>query len=264
MVGAGFPKQYTGKSKEMTHMKRLNAVSLVLALVGAVIVSVGCATKKYVRETVAPVQQRVDDQEKKNAQQDGTLAELQKGVSRADERAQSADTRAGAAAREAVRANEQAVLGIKDAGNANALAQKGITRAGEVERNLGTLGTRVENLDNYSLVTSEAVRFGLGRAELTDEAKQQLDGIASKTSNMKRYTVEVQGFTDSTGTPEINLRLSQRRADAVVRYLTLQGKVPLFRVQTVGYGEDNPSADNKTRDGRGQNRRVEVRLFAVE
>jgi len=245
-------------------MKRLNAISLVLAMVGAVIVSVGCATKKYVRETVAPVQQRVDDQEKKNTQQDGTLAELEKGVSRADERAQTADTRAGEAAREAARANEQAAMGIKDAASANALAQKGIARTGEVERNLGTLGTRVENLDNYSLVTSETVLFELGRADLTDEAKQQLDGIASKISAMKRYAVEVQGFTDSTGTPELNLRLSQRRADAVVRHLTLQGKVPLYRVQTVGYGEDNPAAENATRDGRVQNRRVEVRLFAVD
>ena len=245
-------------------MKRINAVSLVLALAGVAFVSVGCATKKYVRETVAPVQQRVDDVDKKNAQQDGTLAELEKGVSRADERAQTADTRAGAAAREAARANEQAALGIKDAANARGLAEKGIARAGDVERNLGTLGTKVDNLDNFRLVTSQAVLFGLGRAELTDEAKQQLDAIAAKTSSIKRYSLEVQGFTDSTGDPDFNIRLSQRRADAVVRYLTLQGKVPLYRVQTVGYGEDNPAADNKTRDGREQNRRVEVRLFAVD
>jgi len=246
------------------NMKRLYAISLVLAVAGAAMLGVGCATKKYVRETVAPVQQKVDDVEKKNTQQDTSLAELEKGVSRADERAQTADTHAGEAAREAARANEQAAVGIKDAAEARSLGEKGIARAGDVERGLGTLGTRVENLDNYALVTSQTVLFGLGRANLTDEAKQQLDGIASKVSSMKRYTIEVQGFTDSTGTPETNLRLSQRRADAVVRYLTLEGKVPLHRVQTVGYGEDNPAVDNKTRDGRQQNRRVEVRLFAVE
>ena len=245
-------------------MKRLKAISIVLALAGAATVSVGCATKKYVRETVAPVQQRVDDVEKKNSQQDGTLAELEKGVSRADERAQSADARAGEAGREAARANEQAAVGIKDAANARGLAEKGLARAGDVERNLGTLGTRVDNLDNFRLVTSQAVLFGLGRSDVTDEAKQQLDAIVSKTTGMKRYALEVQGFTDSTGDPEFNLRLSQRRADAVVRYLTLQGKIPLYRVQTVGYGEDNPAADNNTRDGREQNRRVEVRLFSVD
>jgi outer membrane protein OmpA-like peptidoglycan-associated protein len=245
-------------------MNRLFAIPLTLAVVCSAVVGVGCATKKYVQETVAPVQKRVDDIDKKNSQQDGSLAELEKGVSRADERAQSADTRAGAAAREAARANEQATLGIKDASGARSLAEKGIARAGDVERNLGALGTRVEGLDDHRLVTSQTVLFGLGKVDLTDEAKQQLDGVASKVSGMKRYTIEVQGFTDATGGPETNLRLSQRRADAVVRYLTLQGKVPLFRVQTVGYGEDNPAADNKTRDGREQNRRVEVRLFAVQ
>jgi len=245
-------------------MKRLYAISVTLAVAGVAMVGVGCATKKYVQQTVAPVQKQVDDLGKKNAQQDASLAELEKGVSRADERAQGADTRAGAAGREAARANEQAALGIKDAGNARSLAEKGIARAGDVERNLGTLGTRVENLDNYRSVSSVTVLFDLGSATLKDEAKQQLDGIASKVSGMKRYTVEVQGFTDSTGAPETNIRLSQRRADAVVRYLTLQGKVPLYRVQTAGYGEDNPNSDNKTRDGRQQNRRVEVRLFAVD
>ena len=48
------------------------------------------------------------------------------------------------------------------------------------------------------------------------------------------------------------------------RYLTLDGKLPLFRVNTMGYGKDNPAADNKTRDGRKQNRRVEVKLFTPD
>jgi outer membrane protein OmpA-like peptidoglycan-associated protein len=250
--------------EEMIEMKRLDAIVLVFAVAATAMVGVGCATKKYVQQTVAPVQQKVDDAAKKNVEQDTSLAELEKGVSRADERAQTADTRAGEAAREAARANEQAALGIKDAAGARAVGEKGIARAGDVERNLGTLGTRVENLDNYREVTSQTVLFDLGRTDLKDEAKQLLDGIASKVSSMKRYAIEVQGFTDSTGTPEVNVRLRKRRADAVVRYLTLQGKVPLHRVQTVGYGEDNPASDNKTRDGRQQNRRVEIRLFAVD
>lgn len=245
-------------------MKRVHAIALALALASAAFVNLGCATKKWVRQTVAPVQQRVDDIEKKNTQQDTTLAELEKGVSRADERAQGADTRAGAAAREAARANEQAAIGIKDAAAARAIGEKGVARAGEVERNLGTLGTKVENLDNYKQIASETVLFDLGSATLKDEAKQQLDALASRVASMKRYTVEVQGFTDSTGDAETNIRLSQRRADAVVRYLTLQGKLPLYRVMTVGYGEDNPAGDNKTRDGRKQNRRVEVRVYASE
>jgi OmpA-OmpF porin, OOP family len=245
-------------------MKRLHGVMLALAVTTAFAVGVGCATKKYVQQTVAPVQKRVEDAEKTNTQQAASIAELEKGVSRVDERAKSADDRAGAAAREAARANEQAAVGIKDAAGARAVGEKGVARAGEVDRNVTTLGTKVENLDNFKMISSETVLFDLGSVTLKDEAKQKLDAIAAKVGSMKRYTVEVQGFTDSTGGPETNVRLSQRRAEAVVRYLTLQGKVPLYRVQTVGYGEDNPAADNKTRDGRKENRRVEVKIYAAD
>ncbi|MFB3776545.1 MAG: OmpA family protein [Bryobacteraceae bacterium] len=245
-------------------MKRLNGVMLALAVATAFAASVGCATKKFVRETVAPVQKKVDDLDKTTSQQASSIAELEKGVSRVDERAKSADDRAGAAAREAARANEQAAIGIKDAAAARGVGEKGLARAGEVERSVGTLGTKVENLDNFKLVSSETVLFDLGMAALKDDAKQKLDAVASKVSGMKRYTIEVQGFTDSTGDPETNVRLSQRRADAVVRYLTVQGKVPLFRIQTLGLGEENPAADNKTRDGRKENRRVEVKIYAAD
>jgi len=245
-------------------MKRSEGVVLALAVAALALVSVGCATKKYVRETVAPVQTKVDEVDKRTTQQGGQIAELEKGVSRVGEQAKTADDRAGAAAREAARANEQAALGIKDAAGARSLAEKGVAEAGQAQRNVTTLGTKVENLDNYKLSSTESVLFNLNSSTLTDEAKQQLDGVAAKVSSMKHYTIEVQGFTDSTGTPEYNDRLSQRRAEAVVRYLTLQGKIPLYRVEIAGYGEENPAADNKTRDGRKENRRVEVRIYTPE
>jgi len=233
---------------------------IAVAVVAAAALSTGCATKKYVQQTVSPVQQKVDALDKTTKDQAASIAELEKGVSRADERAQSADSRAAAAGSEAARANEQAALANKEAANARAVGEKGIARAGQVE---SSLTNRIEGLDNYTQVSTQTVYFDLNKSDLTAEAKQVLDGIAAKARTMKRYVIEVQGFTDSTGSPELNLELSRKRAAAVVRYLTLEGKVPLFRVNTVGYGEDNPAADNKTRDGRQQNRRVEIRLYTA-
>ena len=74
--------------------------------------------------------------------------------------------------------------------------------------------------------------------------------------------IEVAGFASSDGDPALNERLSQRRADAVVRYLTENHAIPLRRLVTpFGFGEKNPVADNATREGRQQNRRVEVKIL---
>ncbi|MGA2270229.1 MAG: OmpA family protein [Bryobacteraceae bacterium] len=245
-------------------MKRLSLAVFALAAAFAVVASVGCATKKYVKETIAPVQKKVEDIDKKDASQDASIADLGKGVSRADERAQGADNRAGEAAREAARANEQAALANKQAGAAQSTADKGVAQAGQAQRSVGALGTKVENLDNYKLASSETVLFAIGKSDLSKDAQAQLDAFAGKVAPMKHYVIEVQGYTDATGAPAANLELSRRRAAAVVRYLTMDKKIPLFRVSTVGYGKENPAADNKTRDGRKQNRRVEVRLFTPD
>jgi len=213
---------------------------------------------------MAPVQQKVADLDKKNAEQDTAIAELGKGVSRADERAQGADSKAVDAARDAARANDQAALASKQAGAAQSTAEKGVAQAAQAERSVGTLGSRVENMDNFKLATTETVLFAIGKSELSKEAEAQLDAFAAKVVPMKHYVIDVQGFSDSTGAAAANIELSRRRAAAVVRYLTLDKKIPLFRVDTIGYGKASPAADNKTRDGRKQNRRVEVKLFTPD
>ena len=245
-------------------MKRFSLAALALAALFAALAGVGCATKKYVHETMVPVQQKVEDLDKKNTAQDSAIAELGRGVSRADERAQGADSKAGDAAREAARANDSAASASKQAGAAQSTADKGVAQAAQAERSVGTLGNRVENLDNFKLASTETVLFAVGKSELSKEAEAQLDAFAAKIAPMKHYVVEVQGFTDSTGAPAANIELSRRRSAAVVRYLTLDKNIPLFRVNTIGYGKASPAADNKTRDGRKQNRRVEVKLFAPD
>ena len=106
------------------------------------------------------------------------------------------------------------------------------------------------------------MNFRLGSAALSPDAKAKLDAVATKALNAKAYVVEVTGYADATGNTERNRALSQRRADAVIRYLVEQHKIPLRRIITpYGFGESNPIADNKTRDGRAQNRRVEVKIL---
>jgi outer membrane protein OmpA-like peptidoglycan-associated protein len=121
---------------------------------------------------------------------------------------------------------------------------------------------RISALDDYVPQDTAAVNFRVGSSVLTADGKSKLDAIATKALNAKGYVLEVTGFADSTGSTERNRALSQRRADAVIRYLVEQHQIPLRRIVTpYGFGESNPVADNKSRDGRAQNRRVEVKVL---
>jgi outer membrane protein OmpA-like peptidoglycan-associated protein len=120
-------------------------------------------------------------------------------------------------------------------------------------------------LDDYKPAGDVVVLFKFNSAKLTDEAKQQLDQIGkAQVGSMKRYFVAVQGFTDKIGSDEYNLELSRRRAEAVQKYLVQTYNVPVFRIQMVGLGKDKPVNEEKTRDEREKNRRVEVTVFSAD
>lgn len=104
-------------------------------------------------------------------------------------------------------------------------------------------------------ITLEGVNFEYNSAALTAASRRPLDEIADGMKKHPRLKVEIQGHTDSTGSPAYNLKLSQRRADSVRDYLLSQG-VPEDQLQTKGYGQTQPVATNKTAEGRAKNRRV--------
>lgn len=127
---------------------------------------------------------------------------------------------------------------------------------------VGATNERISALDDYTVQQVTTVNFKLGSAVLSPEAKAQLDTMAQQITSAKNYMVEITGFADATGSMDLNRRLSQRRADAVVRYMAENHNVPLRRMITpFGYGEMQAVADNTTRDGRAQNRRVEVKML---
>ncbi|HKP10789.1 MAG TPA: OmpA family protein [Blastocatellia bacterium] len=120
---------------------------------------------------------------------------------------------------------------------------------------------RISSLDDFEEKNTATINFKVGSAVLTPEGKATLDQLAAAAKNEKGYVLEVRGFASSDGSEGLNDRLSERRADAVMRYLA-QHEIPLRRiVLPFGYGEAMPVADNSTREGRKQNRRVEVKLM---
>ena len=121
---------------------------------------------------------------------------------------------------------------------------------------------RISALDDYEPQTVTAVNFKTGSSILVADEKTKLDEIATKALNAKGYVLEVSGYADATGSIARNRALSQRRADAVIRYLVESHNIPLRRIITpYGYGELNPVGDNTSKEGRAQNRRVEIKLL---
>lgn len=121
---------------------------------------------------------------------------------------------------------------------------------------------RIAALDDYEVQTTATVLFKVGSTTLTQQGKADLDAAAQAALQAKGYMVEVTGFADSTGNTQANRRLSQRRAENVIQYLVETHNIPLRRILTpYGFGEGGAVADNRTRDGRAQNRRVEVKVL---
>ncbi len=115
----------------------------------------------------------------------------------------------------------------------------------------------------YSVVLSDdSVKFPLNRHELSPEAEQRLADFASKLKgDNKNVYLEIQGFTDASGDPQYNETLGNERAETVRKFLSKQG-VPLNRMATISYGEEDPVAPNDNPDGRAQNRRVVIQVLA--
>jgi outer membrane protein OmpA-like peptidoglycan-associated protein len=135
------------------------------------------------------------------------------------------------------------------------------TSADKANQGVDTVNGRVNSLDDYAEKAKATVYFKYASARLTDDARKDLDDLIQKTKDLKGYMVEVAGYTDTTGNAEKNEELSERRADAVVRYLQ-QNDVPLRRILApAGLGDSHSVADNKSLDGRKLNRRVEVTVL---
>ncbi len=132
-------------------------------------------------------------------------------------------------------------------------------RAGEALNRANAAHKLAEGKFLYEVVLSDdSVTFPTDRHALSPEAEARLAELAQRLKGEnKNVYLEIQGYTDATGTPDYNEQLGAARAEAVRRYMSQQG-VALNRMATISYGEETPVADNTTAEGRAQNRRVAI------
>jgi len=133
-------------------------------------------------------------------------------------------------------------------------------QAAEMERDLE--GAKIERIGEGIKITFDSgLMFDVNKATLRPASQQNLSNLALILNKYADTNVLLEGHADATGSDEYNLDLSQRRAHSVANYLSTQ-QVNATRFTIMGYGEQQPIATNDTEDGRQQNRRVEVAIYA--
>jgi outer membrane protein OmpA-like peptidoglycan-associated protein len=205
-------------------------------------VAPACATKKFVREEVGQVNDKVGTMGK-------SLEETQERVRTAEGRITEVDSKAAAAQNSATQAQQSA------------------SAAGDAATAVGTRADAIEAASRkllFEVVLSEDQgQFKFGAIELPEEAAGAIDQMVSSLQNQKSAVwIEVEGHTDNVGDKTYNERLGLERAEAVKRYLHEKHQVPLHKINVISYGEDKPAAPNRTREGRAQNRRVVIKVLA--
>lgn len=224
----------------MSFRFRPAAASLAITAVTMLGATVGCSTKNYVRSQTAPIVQNVNELDTKTAADHRAIGDVdaraQAGIAGAMTAANNADQHALAAGSAADRANAS---------------------AGDAAHHVDSLAGVVANLDQYKTLADVNVTFAFDKSVLTAADKQQLDGIAGSLSTTRGYILQVTGGTDTTGNAAYNYQLSQRRADAVVQYLSAKYDIAPHRFYLVGIGKDQQVAG-----GKSKNRRVDVQVLS--
>lgn len=219
--------------------------TFVVLLAGAgLMISAGCTTKTYVRKQTEPIIDKTNTLDELTAKNTRDIRDVdsraQQGIQGVNQKASDADQKAT---------------------DARSRADQAQTLASQASSRIDALSTQVANLDSYHPVVETSVHFAFNKANLTSKAKEALDQLLAEVPNTKGYLLVVEGGTDSIGSANYNYKLSERRADSVVQYLS-EKNIPAHKIYVIGLGKDKSAAENKTAEGRAQNRRVEVRLMS--
>ena len=205
---------------------------MMVSLLAAGVALTGCAKKSYVQREVGEINKKVDA--------------VSQEVEKTQERVRENETKIAAV-------DKNAQSGIAEAKGS---AEAAMTKANEADK-------KAQGKLIYTVTLSDdKVHFPFNKADLSDEAKAMIDEVVAPLVQANRGVwFEIAGYTDSTGDEAYNQKLGEERAMAVRNYLAMKHNIGLNRLNVISYGESDPVADNKTREGRAQNRRVVIKIL---
>jgi outer membrane protein OmpA-like peptidoglycan-associated protein len=237
-------------------MQRLSIVTLISALL---VVTSGCASKKYVRNTVQTssdaLSARIDTNEGELKETRDTLDKKITGV---DTRVSGVDSRVSALDSKTT----EGLNGLKtEVSNVDQRTGQARTTAERAVNDVGALGKQFQNRNAYNVNDEKTIQFKFDSTKLDKEYMDLLDQVAATLVQNPDAIVVLEGRTDSIGNKDYNVRLGERRIEAVRRYLAVDKAVPVYKIHEISFGAEKPIAENKTKDGREKNRAVTMTVM---
>jgi len=237
------PEEGNGGGSEMSKA----SVSTTIAIAIGSLFITGCATKAYVRNTITPIEKKVDQVDQESQKRDTSqVADINKTNQVVDE-----DEKKLSATSEIAKTADNQSKGAMSKANQNA-------------KDLSDLRNVVANLDDYKPANQAVVHFAVNKDALTKDEKVKLDDVAVQISGLQRYFITVEGYTDQTGSPSYNDRLSRERANSVISYLVGLHSIPVYRIHMVGLGEQKLIDEGKGKKAREASRRVEITVYTAK
>ena len=133
-----------------------------------------------------------------------------------------------------------------------------------LDKNVTIITRKIDNLNNYAVVTEKTVYFPFNSAAPNKEIDEALSEVANLMNQNKGAIIVLEGHTDSTGADTFNIALADKRADAVLRHLVVDMNLPMYRIYKMGYGEAHPVAPNDNKSDREKNRCVVIRVLTAQ
>jgi OOP family OmpA-OmpF porin len=223
------------------------ALSATIALAVGSLFIAGCATKNFVKQSIQPIDQKIDQVDKSSQTRDSSqVADINKTNQTVDE-----DEKKLSSTTEIAR-------------TADGESKGAMAKANQNTKDLNDLRNIVANIDDYKPAGQTVVHFAVSKDTLTKDEKAKLDDVAKQLGSQGRYFITVEGFTDQTGSSAFNDQLSRARANQVISYLVGSHDIPVYRIHMVGLGDQKLIDNGKGKEARQASRRVEITVYTAK
>ena len=237
--------------------------TIVFLMAATLVATSGCASKGFVRKNV---QASADTLTARIETNEGEMKEIRdnadKKIAGVDSRVTALDSKTteglNTLKSDVQGVDQRATAGVTEVRGAAAEARGAADRAAN---GVNALDTRFQNRNNFNVSDEKTVQFKFNSAKLDADYMTVLDDVAGVLQQNKDAIVVLEGRTDSTGDKDYNVKLGERRIDAVRRYLAVEKGVAVYKIHEISFGAEKPIAENKTKDGREKNRAVTITVM---